>query len=203
MAGRKVVVYYAWSRPGEIGAPLEVIENRFPTLFESRRMAYPRYDELADPVRFDQRIGGFLDHIMKRNFAAFIELAEALTGLLVTQILQTFDGIDAARDSGLLKSTHPAATQARPFIKQVSDKIKPVAAAAVRLVKEPAGRAAQNLKELEGKTADLKALLQKNPPANTWLVPNGPKFRVGAAQVANAPTGAAQVVKAPAGPPAQ
>ena len=66
--------------------------------------------------------------------------AEALTGLLVTQILQTFDGIDAARDSGLLKSTHPAAVQARPFIKQVSDKIKPIAAAAVRLVREPAGR---------------------------------------------------------------
>jgi hypothetical protein len=39
MAGRKVVVYYAWSRPGEIEAPLGVIENRFPTLFESRRMA--------------------------------------------------------------------------------------------------------------------------------------------------------------------
>ena len=70
MAGRKVVVYYAWSRPGEIEAPLEVIENRFPTLFESRRMAYPRYVELADPVRFDQRIAGFLDHIMKRNFSA-------------------------------------------------------------------------------------------------------------------------------------
>jgi hypothetical protein len=61
MAGRRVVVYYAWSRPGEIEAPLEVIENRFPTLFESRRMAYPRYDELADPKRFDQSIGGFLD----------------------------------------------------------------------------------------------------------------------------------------------
>ena len=102
-----------------------------------------------------------------------------MTGLLVTPILQTFDGIDAARDSGLLKSPHPAATQARPFIKQVSDKIKPVAAAAVRLVKEPGGRAASNLKELEAKTADLKALLQKNPPANTWLVPNGPKFPVG------------------------
>ena len=36
MVGRKVVVYYAWSRPGEVEAPLEVIENRFPTLFESR-----------------------------------------------------------------------------------------------------------------------------------------------------------------------
>ena len=49
MAGRKVVVYYAWSRPGEIGAPLEVIENRFPTLFESRRMVYPRFEEFTDP----------------------------------------------------------------------------------------------------------------------------------------------------------
>jgi hypothetical protein len=36
MVGRKVVVYYAWRRPGEVEAPLEVIENRFPTLFESR-----------------------------------------------------------------------------------------------------------------------------------------------------------------------
>jgi len=45
MASRKVVLYYAWSRPGEIEAPLEVIENRFPTLFESRRMGYPRFEE--------------------------------------------------------------------------------------------------------------------------------------------------------------
>ena len=72
MAGRKVVLYYAWSRPGETAAPLEVIENRFPTLFESRRMGYPRFEELSDPFRFDQSIGGFLDHIMKRNFTAFI-----------------------------------------------------------------------------------------------------------------------------------
>ena len=41
MIGRKVVVYYAWSRPGEAEAPLEVIENRWPTLFESRRIALP------------------------------------------------------------------------------------------------------------------------------------------------------------------
>ena len=30
MIHRKVVFYYAWSRPGEIDAPLPVIENRFP-----------------------------------------------------------------------------------------------------------------------------------------------------------------------------
>ena len=75
--------------------------------------------------------------------------------------------------------------------------------AAVRLVREPGGRAAQNLKTLEGAVAELKGLLQKNPPANTWLVPGGPQFKVGAAQVANAAAGAAQVVKGPPGRPAQ
>jgi len=101
MAVRKVVVYYAWSRPGEIEAPLEVIENRFPTLFESRRMGYPRFEELADPARFDQSIAGFLDHIMKRNFAAFVELAGSLTGQPVTEIERvsddgTLNALDAA-----------------------------------------------------------------------------------------------------------
>jgi hypothetical protein len=119
--------------------------------------------------------------------------AEAWAGLIVTQILQTFDGIDAARDSGLLKSPHPAANTARAFIKQVSDKTRPVAASAVRLLKEPAGRSAQNLKDLETKIADLKALLDKNPPPNTWLVPGGPNFPMAGAQVAAAPGQAAQV----------
>jgi hypothetical protein len=91
MAGRKVAIYYAWSRPGEIGAPLEVIENRFPTLFESRRMAYPRFEELADPSLFDQSIAGFLDHIMRRNFTSFVELAEALSGQPVTEIERVVD----------------------------------------------------------------------------------------------------------------
>src|SRR6202000_2124897 len=91
MAARKVVIYYAWSRPGEIGAPLEVIENRFPTLFESRRMGYPKFEELSDPSLFDQSVAGFLDHIMKRNFAAFVELAEVLTGQPVLQIERVTD----------------------------------------------------------------------------------------------------------------
>ncbi len=86
MAGRKIVLYYAWSRGGEIGAPLEVIENRFPTLFESRRMSYPRFEEFSDPSRFDQGVAGFLDHIMKRNFAAFVELAGARTGRPAVEI---------------------------------------------------------------------------------------------------------------------
>jgi hypothetical protein len=59
MAQRKLAFYYAWSRPGEIEAPLTVIENRFPALFESRRMLYPRFEEFADPSRFDQASEGF------------------------------------------------------------------------------------------------------------------------------------------------
>jgi hypothetical protein len=101
MVGRKVLIYYAWSWPGEVEAPLEVIENRFPTLFESRRMLYPRFEAFSDPARFDQNIGGFLDHIMKQNFAAFVEQAGAQTGHRVVEIERVADdgartGLDAA-----------------------------------------------------------------------------------------------------------
>ena len=103
MTDRKVAIYYAWSRPGEIRAPLEVIENRFPTLFESCRMAYPRFEELSDPSQFDQSVAGFLDHIMKRNFAAFVELAGALTGQPVVEVERVSDdGKLMALDAGFL-----------------------------------------------------------------------------------------------------
>lgn len=91
MNNRKVLIYYAWSRPAESGAPLHVIEDRFPALFESRRMGFPRFHEYADPVCFDQSIAGFLDHIMKRNFTAFVDLATALTGQPVTEIERVAD----------------------------------------------------------------------------------------------------------------
>ncbi len=100
---RKIVVYYAWSRPGEIGAPLEVIENRFPTLFESRRMAYPRFEELSDPSCFDQSIAGFLDHIMKLNFVEFVKLTETLTGRPAEEVERVTDDVGVtALDSGIL-----------------------------------------------------------------------------------------------------
>ena len=86
MSGRTIIVYYAWNRQGEGSAPLEVIENRFPSLFESRRMGYPKFEELSDPLHFDQGIYGFLDHIMKRNFTAFVDLARTRTGNIVTEV---------------------------------------------------------------------------------------------------------------------
>jgi hypothetical protein len=103
MIKRKVLVYYAWSRPGENGAPLNVIEDRFPALFESRRMGFPRFHELSDPHQFDQSIAGFLDHIMKPNFTAFVDLASALTGQSVTEVERvTDDGALTPLDARIL-----------------------------------------------------------------------------------------------------
>ncbi|PZU06435.1 MAG: hypothetical protein DI605_19175 [Sphingomonas sp.] len=91
MPKRKVAVYYAWSRVAETDAPLPVIENRFPALFESRRMLFPRFEELSDPERFDQGIAGFLDHIMKQNFTAFVTMAAAMTGHPVIEVERVTD----------------------------------------------------------------------------------------------------------------
>lgn len=102
MPDRKVVLYYSWSRPGETGAPLEIIENRFPALFESRRMGYPRFEDLSDPARFDQGVGGFLDHIMKENFAAFIAQAKSSGRPLIEIERVADDGARATLDSALL-----------------------------------------------------------------------------------------------------
>lgn len=105
MTGRRIAVYYAWNRPDETGAPLAVIENRFPALFESRRMLYPHFEELSDPLRFDQGIGGFLDQIMKKNFTAFVEQASSETGNPVPEIERGGDdGEQVLLDGGLLEA---------------------------------------------------------------------------------------------------
>jgi hypothetical protein len=84
--GYRTAIYYGWSRLGETTAPLEVIENRFPALFEGRRMLYPGFAEFADPARYDQGIGGFLDHFQRPSFVAFADLAATLIGTPVTEV---------------------------------------------------------------------------------------------------------------------
>ncbi len=80
MAGRQIALYFAWSRPEETSAPLGILEDRFPALFELRRMFWPRWEQFADATKFDQGIGGFLDHIQLPNFDRFAELAATWTG---------------------------------------------------------------------------------------------------------------------------
>lgn len=80
MAGRHVALYFAWDRSGETAAPLGVLEDRFPALFEVRRLFWPHHEHLADPATYDQGIAGFLDYIQKANFELFTQLAAQWTG---------------------------------------------------------------------------------------------------------------------------
>jgi hypothetical protein len=88
---RQVLLYFAWSRPGETEVPFPGIDDRFPGIFELRRLFYPKFEALADPARVDQGIAGFLDHVQKPNFAAFVEQAGALTGRAVIQAERVAD----------------------------------------------------------------------------------------------------------------
>jgi hypothetical protein len=102
MPDRHVLLYFAWSRPAETAAPLVVIEDRFPAVFELRRLFYPKFEPLSDRDHIDQGIAGFLDHIQKPNFQAFAEQTEALTGYPVIQIERiTDDGAMTLLDGAL------------------------------------------------------------------------------------------------------
>ena len=99
MRGRQLLLYFSWSRPAETTAPLTVIEDRFPAVFELRRLFYPKFEPWADPGHIDQGIAGFLDHIQKPNFRDFIDRTEAQTGRKVIQIERiTDDGAMTALD---------------------------------------------------------------------------------------------------------
>ncbi|HEX4506514.1 MAG TPA: hypothetical protein VH722_12340 [Alphaproteobacteria bacterium] len=103
MTGRSILLYFAWSRPAETQAPFAVIDDRFPAVFELRRLFYPKFEGLADRQRIDQGIAGFLDHIQKPNFAAFAELAEQLTGRPAIQVERVGDdGIETKLDDALI-----------------------------------------------------------------------------------------------------
>ncbi len=91
MSGRQILLYFAWSRPLETAAPLTVIDDRFPAIFELRRLFYPKFEELADPVHVDQGISGFPGSCQKRNFAAFAAQAGAQTGRPVIQVERVAD----------------------------------------------------------------------------------------------------------------
>jgi len=102
MTGRQVALYFAWSRPDEVAAPLGVLENRFPALFELRRMFWPRFEHLADPASFDQGVGGFLDNIQLANFTHFADLAASWTGNPVRRAERRTDAGLCALDAEFL-----------------------------------------------------------------------------------------------------
>lgn len=91
MGSRRFGLYFAWSRPQEIGAPLGILDNRFPTLFEFRRILWPEFEHLQDSARFPQSIEGFLDHVILSDFRHFQQVIRQATGNEVVLIQREGD----------------------------------------------------------------------------------------------------------------
>ena len=80
MAGRQFALYFTWNRTAELGADLGQLDNRYPALFEFRRMLWPEFERLADPGKFAQGIQGFMDDVILSDFQFFRRHIEGETG---------------------------------------------------------------------------------------------------------------------------
>jgi hypothetical protein len=105
VSDRQVLLYFSWSRPAETAAPISQIDDRFPAIFELRRLFYPRYEPLSDSARIDQGITGFLDYVQKPNFVEFANLVQTDTGRPATVVERVMDdGTATLLDEKLLSS---------------------------------------------------------------------------------------------------
>ncbi|KQZ57376.1 hypothetical protein [Ensifer sp. Root558] len=89
--GRRLCIYFSWSRPRELKAPLHLLDNRYPNLFEFRRAIWPFYEHASDPKEYKQDISGFLDHVILSDFAAFEEVVHSQTGNRVSLLQREGD----------------------------------------------------------------------------------------------------------------
>jgi|HubBroStandDraft_5_1064220.scaffolds.fasta_scaffold01655_9 hypothetical protein len=78
MSERNVALYFAWNRPDEANAQLGILDNRWATIFEIRRVDWPRFEYLAGPA-IDQGIEGTLEHQVLANYRVFAEKTQAWT----------------------------------------------------------------------------------------------------------------------------
>jgi hypothetical protein len=97
---RRIAMYFAWDWVAETTAPLGELDNRFPALFEVRRLFWPAYEPLAEAP--GQGIDGFLEAIFLRNFARFGELAAVLSGRPLRLIQRRTAAGDTPLDTALL-----------------------------------------------------------------------------------------------------
>src|SRR5688572_1904360 len=90
---RRVSIYVAWSYPAEAGRNPAELDNRFSTMTEVRRVAWPNYEapQWADPMQFQQGIAGTLE-LFFWAFVPFQEFAGEITGYPVP----VFQRIDQA-----------------------------------------------------------------------------------------------------------
>lgn len=79
MSNRNVALYFAWDRRSEVKAQLGLLDNRWATIFEIRRVNWPKSEHLAAPT-IDQGIDGTLEHHVLANYQTFAKRTQAWTG---------------------------------------------------------------------------------------------------------------------------
>ncbi|MFF5225380.1 hypothetical protein [Dactylosporangium sp. NPDC000521] len=74
-------IYVAWSYPAEAGRDPQELDDRFSTMTEVRRVAWPAYEdpEFADPARFQQGVAGSLE-LFFRAWTPFQDFTAEATG---------------------------------------------------------------------------------------------------------------------------
>jgi hypothetical protein len=87
---RRVSVYVGWSYPGEVNQDVTILDNRYSTMTEVRRVEWPEY-EWADAMTFQQGIAGSLE-LFFRAWRPFQKLASEATG----HVVPVFQRVDQA-----------------------------------------------------------------------------------------------------------
>lgn len=90
---RRVSVYVAWSYPGEASRDVTVLDNRFSTMTEVRRVLWPSYEapQWSDPMRFQQGIAGSLE-LFFWAWVPFQRMVTEVTG----HVVPMFQRVDQA-----------------------------------------------------------------------------------------------------------
>ena len=90
---RRVSIYVTWSYPAEANRDVSVLDNRFSTMTEVRRVAWPEYEppRYGDPMMFSQGIAGSLELF----FIAW-ELFQKRVGELTGHVVPVFQRVDHA-----------------------------------------------------------------------------------------------------------
>jgi hypothetical protein len=122
-----------------------------------------------------------------KNFVKQSDRARFLAALLMYQVYPALSGDDDLRGSGLLKSGHPAAVAARPFMTGLDGQLREVSQAALELLNAGGNQQKKTRDELGKQVNELKSYLDKNRPTDANLFPGGPKIPLNPAQVTVVP----------------
>ncbi|WP_240360224.1 hypothetical protein [Pyxidicoccus caerfyrddinensis] len=78
---RRVSVYVSWTYPGEANRDVTVMDNRYSTMTDVRRVLWPEYENprFSDPMRFQQGIAGSLE-LFFWAWTRFQQVAGEVTG---------------------------------------------------------------------------------------------------------------------------